>query len=194
MSAVLQSEIEAIFVLFVCIFSCEFCFFAAKQAVLGSSIICNLVNQISQSGCILDLFQLSLLRKPASFCCKNIYIKSFCGCSNSDCKKKNVLTTLVVLRVHNLVHFVNSAIKYEIRQNVVLLSQSLETLDNGKPFNDSFNIDLSMTIKCYRYYAGWADKIHGKTIPIGKFITLKLWKANKLNGILHIHFNELSTT
>ncbi|PFX17071.1 Aldehyde dehydrogenase X, mitochondrial [Stylophora pistillata] len=44
---------------------------------------------------------------------------------------------------------------------------SLETLDNGKPFNDSFNIDLSMTIKCYRYYAGWADKIHGKTIPIG---------------------------
>lgn len=44
MSAVLQSEIEAIFVLFVCIFSCEFFFFAAKQAVLGSSIICNLVN------------------------------------------------------------------------------------------------------------------------------------------------------
>ena len=37
MSAVLQSEIEAIFVLFVCIFSCEFCIFAAKQAVLGSS-------------------------------------------------------------------------------------------------------------------------------------------------------------
>lgn len=49
---------------------------------------------------------------------------------------------------------------------------SLETLDNGKPFNDSFNIDLSMTIKCYRYYAGWADKIHGKTIPIdGSFLT-----------------------
>lgn len=44
MSAVLQSEIEAIFVLFVCIFSCEFCFFAAKQAVLGSSVICNFVN------------------------------------------------------------------------------------------------------------------------------------------------------
>ena len=41
----------------------------------------------------------------------------------------------------------------------------LETLDNGKPFKDSFNIDLDLTIKCYRYYAGWADKIHGKTIP-----------------------------
>src|SRR5438552_5265559 len=43
---------------------------------------------------------------------------------------------------------------------------ALETLDNGKPYRDSFNIDLPMTIKCYRYYAGWADKIHGKTIPI----------------------------
>ncbi len=41
----------------------------------------------------------------------------------------------------------------------------LETLDNGKPFKDSFNADLVLTIKCYRYYAGWADKVHGKTIP-----------------------------
>src|SRR5438093_7811746 len=36
---------------------------------------------------------------------------------------------------------------------------ALETLDNGKPYRDSFNIDLPMTVKCYRYYAGWADKI-----------------------------------
>jgi aldehyde dehydrogenase (NAD+) len=43
---------------------------------------------------------------------------------------------------------------------------ALETLDNGKPYADSFNIDLPLTIKCYRYYAGWADKIHGKTIPV----------------------------
>ena len=42
----------------------------------------------------------------------------------------------------------------------------LETLDNGKPFKDSYNVDLPLTIKCYRYYAGWADKIHGKTIPV----------------------------
>jgi aldehyde dehydrogenase (NAD+) len=25
---------------------------------------------------------------------------------------------------------------------------------------------VPMAVKCYRYYAGWADKIHGKTIPI----------------------------
>jgi aldehyde dehydrogenase (NAD+) len=42
----------------------------------------------------------------------------------------------------------------------------LETLDNGKPLNDSLNIDLNLVIACYRYYAGWADKIQGKTIPI----------------------------
>src|SRR6266403_4227929 len=43
---------------------------------------------------------------------------------------------------------------------------ALESLDNGKPYRDSFNIDLPLTVKCYRYYAGWADKIHGKTIPV----------------------------
>ena len=43
---------------------------------------------------------------------------------------------------------------------------ALETLDNGKPIRDSLNADLPLTIACYRYYAGWADKMHGKTIPI----------------------------
>src|SRR4029077_6424173 len=43
---------------------------------------------------------------------------------------------------------------------------ALETRDNGKPISDSLNADLPLTIKCYRYYAGWADKIHGKTIPV----------------------------
>ena len=42
----------------------------------------------------------------------------------------------------------------------------LETLDNGKPLSESLNIDLPATIACYRYFAGWADKIQGKTIPI----------------------------
>jgi aldehyde dehydrogenase (NAD+) len=42
----------------------------------------------------------------------------------------------------------------------------LESLDNGKPYQDSLTADLPLTIKCYRYYAGWADKVHGKTIPV----------------------------
>ncbi|MEE8170978.1 MAG: aldehyde dehydrogenase family protein, partial [Phycisphaerae bacterium] len=42
----------------------------------------------------------------------------------------------------------------------------LESLDNGKPFSMAAAADLPLTIACYRYYAGWADKIQGKTIPI----------------------------
>jgi aldehyde dehydrogenase (NAD+) len=52
-----------------------------------------------------------------------------------------------------------------IEQNIAELAR-LETLDNGKPLNDSLNADLALVIACYRYYAGWADKIQGKTIPI----------------------------
>ena len=43
---------------------------------------------------------------------------------------------------------------------------ALETLDNGKPINDSMAADIPLVIDCLRYYAGWADKIHGDTIPI----------------------------
>ena len=44
--------------------------------------------------------------------------------------------------------------------------QSLETLDSGKLFADSAD-DMDLTAKCFRYYAGWADKITGKTISAG---------------------------
>ncbi|MEJ7640093.1 MAG: aldehyde dehydrogenase family protein [Singulisphaera sp.] len=42
----------------------------------------------------------------------------------------------------------------------------LETLDNGKPISESRHADLPLVVDCFRYYAGWADKIHGQTIPI----------------------------
>ncbi|MEM7575101.1 MAG: aldehyde dehydrogenase family protein [Bacteroidota bacterium] len=41
----------------------------------------------------------------------------------------------------------------------------LETLDNGKPLAGSY-YDVSSAIKHFRYYAGWADKIEGSTIPV----------------------------
>lgn len=41
---------------------------------------------------------------------------------------------------------------------------SLETKDNGKPFTSAVG-DIRSAISCLRYFAGWADKIHGKTIP-----------------------------
>lgn len=43
---------------------------------------------------------------------------------------------------------------------------ALETLDNGKPIGDSRAADLPLAIDCLRYYAGWADKIQGQTIPV----------------------------
>ncbi|RYO82997.1 hypothetical protein DL766_005550 [Monosporascus sp. MC13-8B] len=43
---------------------------------------------------------------------------------------------------------------------------TIETWDNGKPFADSMTIDLPDVINTLRYYAGYADKIHGQTIPI----------------------------
>ena len=52
-----------------------------------------------------------------------------------------------------------------IEENAAELA-ALETLDNGKPITDSQNADLPLVIDCFRYYAGWADKIHGETIPI----------------------------
>jgi aldehyde dehydrogenase (NAD+) len=52
-----------------------------------------------------------------------------------------------------------------IEQNQEELA-ALESLDNGKPYRDAVGTDLALTVKCYRYYAGWADKNHGKTIPV----------------------------
>ncbi|RWS20817.1 aldehyde dehydrogenase X-like protein, partial [Leptotrombidium deliense] len=47
----------------------------------------------------------------------------------------------------------------------------LETLDNGKPLAYS-QWDVEESIRVIRYYAGWADKIHGKTIPMdGNFFS-----------------------
>ncbi len=52
-----------------------------------------------------------------------------------------------------------------MEQNIDELAE-LETLDNGKPISESRNGDLPLAIDCLRYFAGWADKIHGQTIPV----------------------------
>ncbi|NXE74434.1 AL1A3 dehydrogenase, partial [Cochlearius cochlearius] len=50
------------------------------------------------------------------------------------------------------------------RDRVILAT--LETMDTGKPFLHAYFIDLEGCIKTLRYYAGWADKIQGRTIPV----------------------------
>jgi len=49
---------------------------------------------------------------------------------------------------------------------------AIETLDNGKPISDARAADIPLVIDCLRYYAGWADKIEGRTIPVrGDYFT-----------------------
>jgi aldehyde dehydrogenase (NAD+) len=42
---------------------------------------------------------------------------------------------------------------------------AVESLDNGKSINMA-RLDVSNVVACLRYYAGWADKITGKTIDV----------------------------
>jgi len=52
---------------------------------------------------------------------------------------------------------------------------TLETLDNGKPIFESRQVDVPMVAEVFRYYAGWATKIHGETVPVkGPFLNYTL--------------------
>jgi phenylacetaldehyde dehydrogenase len=42
----------------------------------------------------------------------------------------------------------------------------LETLDNGKPFGIAIAADVALAADQFRYYAGWATKLLGNTIPV----------------------------
>jgi aldehyde dehydrogenase (NAD+) len=42
----------------------------------------------------------------------------------------------------------------------------LESIDNGKPYETALADDVDGTVQHFRYYAGWATKLLGKTTPI----------------------------
>jgi acyl-CoA reductase-like NAD-dependent aldehyde dehydrogenase len=51
----------------------------------------------------------------------------------------------------------------------------LETQHNGKPISESRNIEVPAAAECFEYYAGWADKVMGETIPVkGNHLTYTL--------------------
>ena len=51
----------------------------------------------------------------------------------------------------------------------------LETLHNGKPIFESRQIEVPAAAECFQYYAGWADKIHGETVPVkGNYLAYTL--------------------
>jgi acyl-CoA reductase-like NAD-dependent aldehyde dehydrogenase len=52
---------------------------------------------------------------------------------------------------------------------------TLETLDNGKPIFESRQVDIPMVAEVFRYFAGWATKICGETVPVrGPFFNYTL--------------------
>ena len=51
----------------------------------------------------------------------------------------------------------------------------LETLHNGKPISESRHIEIPAAAECFEYFAGWADKVMGETIPVkGNYLTYTL--------------------
>lgn len=71
---------------------------------------------------------------------------------------------------------------------------TLETWDNGKPYLVARDEDLGEVATCLRYYAGYADKLHGQTIPThsNKFAyTLKRMLAKGLQMQLNIRLQAV---
>jgi aldehyde dehydrogenase (NAD+) len=51
---------------------------------------------------------------------------------------------------------------------------ALDALDNGKTYHWASTADIPSSIDTIRYYAGWADKIHGKVIEVCSFHALPI--------------------
>ncbi|HEV3263417.1 MAG TPA: aldehyde dehydrogenase family protein [Gemmataceae bacterium] len=61
----------------------------------------------------------------------------------------------------------------QIEQNAEDLA-ALESLNCGKTINDSRS-DMAGVVNTLRYYAGWADKVEGRTVPVrGNFLSYTL--------------------
>ncbi len=43
---------------------------------------------------------------------------------------------------------------------------TLETINQGKPIFESRKIDIPFVVNLFRYFAGWADKLEGETVPV----------------------------
>lgn len=64
-----------------------------------------------------------------------------------------------------------------IEEHGDILAQ-LESLDNGKPVSIARIADVGLAAEQFRYYAGWASKIHGNTISL----SVPFMKENKFHA------------
>ena len=65
----------------------------------------------------------------------------------------------------------------------------MESMNAGKVFPQAYMMDLDISIKTLKYCAGWADKIHGQTIPSGKYI----WETTCMMAEVKAIHAELNT-
>ncbi len=72
-------------------------------------------------------------------------------------------------------------------ENIQFLAD-VESRDNGTPVSDTKN-NISSSIKNLRYYAGWADKIQGKVIPLQDTdaIALTIHVSSLFHVAVHLH-------
>jgi acyl-CoA reductase-like NAD-dependent aldehyde dehydrogenase len=52
-----------------------------------------------------------------------------------------------------------------VRESAQELAET-DAVDAGKPVTNSLRVDIPAAIDCFEYYAGWADKLHGETVPV----------------------------
>jgi aldehyde dehydrogenase (NAD+) len=61
----------------------------------------------------------------------------------------------------------------------------LESLNNGKTFQEALRGDIPPTADIFYYYAGWARKIYGETIPVdGNFLNFTLREPVGVVGMI----------
>jgi len=61
----------------------------------------------------------------------------------------------------------------------------LETLDTGKTLVEASKIEIPLVASIFEYYAGWADKIHGETIPVrGPFLNYTMREPVGVVGLI----------
>ncbi|MGB8253579.1 MAG: aldehyde dehydrogenase family protein, partial [Anaerolineaceae bacterium] len=60
----------------------------------------------------------------------------------------------------------------------------LLSMENGKPLRESFD-EVETTVRNFEYYGGWADKVHGRVVPVSNEV-LDYIRLEPLGVVGHI--------
>ncbi|KAM7330007.1 hypothetical protein ACRRTK_011620 [Alexandromys fortis] len=71
----------------------------------------------------------------------------------------------LLLAVSTNLHQRETVAKFLGAFTIPTVTLTMESMNGGKVFSHTYMMDLDVGIKTLKYCAGWADKIHGQTIP-----------------------------